>query len=97
LRHLLETFSNLHRLPIPEITTDAWRRLLAHDWPGNARELKKAAERLVVSGGNGRVDVGALPLEGGRERRPMHVTAESPRGTTRRQRGPNREVSCVSD
>jgi DNA-binding NtrC family response regulator len=97
LRHFLETFSNMHRLPIPEITTDASHRLLAYDWPGNVRELRNAAERLVVCGGNGRVDVGALPLAGGPERRSMHVAAETPRGTTRRQLRSNREVSCVSD
>jgi DNA-binding NtrC family response regulator len=97
LRHFLETFSNMHRLPIPEITTDASHRLLAYDWPGNVRELRNAAERLVVGGGTGRVDVGPLPLEGGWKRRSMHVTAESPRGTTRGQLRSNREVSCVSD
>lgn len=97
LRHFLQTFSNMHRLPIPEITTDASHRLLAYDWPGNVRELRNAAERLVVGGGNNRVDVWALSLEGERERRSMHVTAESPRGTTRGRLRSNREVSCVSD
>jgi DNA-binding NtrC family response regulator len=64
LRHFLSTFSNMHRLPVPEITPDALERLLTYDWPGNVRELKNAAERLVVSGGtNGRIDVRSLPTD----------------------------------
>jgi len=70
LRHFLSTFSNMHRLPIPEISTDALERLLTYDWPGNVRELKNVAERLVVGGGmSGQVGVGSLPLEIGHVRR----------------------------
>ena len=70
LRYFLETFSGMHRLPIPEVSPEALQRLLTYDWPGNVRELKNVAERLVVSGGhNGRVDVGSLPLEIGHQRR----------------------------
>jgi len=70
LRHFLSTFSNMHRLPIPEIVPDALERLLTYDWPGNVRELKNVAERLVVSGGtSGLVGVGSLPTEIGQVRR----------------------------
>ena len=70
LRYFLETFSGVHRLPIPEVTPEALQRLLKYDWPGNVRELKNVAERLVVSGsGPGRVEVSSLPLEIGHERR----------------------------
>ena len=78
LRHFLTTFSNTHRLPIPEITPEALQRLLTYDWPGNVRELKNVAERMVVSGGgNGQVGVGSLPLEIGQERRPAPVKAST--------------------
>jgi DNA-binding NtrC family response regulator len=76
LRHFLSTFSNMHRLPIPEIATDALERLLTYDWPGNVRELKNVAERLVVSGGtSGQIGVGSLPLEVGQVRRAAAPTS----------------------
>ena len=88
LRYFLETFSRVHRLPIPEVLPEALQRLLTYDWPGNARELKNVAERLVVSGGhNGRVDVGSLPLEIGHERcSTTTVTAAEPLGEQRLNR-----------
>jgi DNA-binding NtrC family response regulator len=75
LRHFLSTFSNLHRLPVPEITPDALERLLTYNWPGNVRELKNVAERLVVGGaGSGQIGVGSLPLEIGQVRRAAAAT-----------------------
>ncbi len=71
MRYFLDVFSNLHRLPTPEVTPEALQRLLTYDWPGNVRELKNVAERMVVGGGRGRVDVGTLPPEIGHERRTM--------------------------
>jgi DNA-binding NtrC family response regulator len=78
LRHFLGVFSNVHRLPQPEITPEALQRLLDYDWPGNVRELKNVAERLIVGGGDGRVDVRTLPAEVAQERRvtPVARSAE---------------------
>jgi DNA-binding NtrC family response regulator len=77
LRHFLQTFSSLHRLPVPEITPEALRSLLTYDWPGNVRELKNVAERLVVGGSRDAcVDRGSLPPEIAHERR-ASVTASS--------------------
>jgi transcriptional regulator with GAF, ATPase, and Fis domain len=81
LRHFLSTFSNMYRLPIPEIVPDALERLLTYNWPGNVRELKNVAERLVVSGGtSGLVGVGSLPTETRQVRqapaKPSQPTAE---------------------
>jgi DNA-binding NtrC family response regulator len=78
LRHFLQTFSNMHQLPVPEITPEALRRLMTYDWPGNVRELKNVAERLVVGGGrDGRADVGSLPTEIGHERRTTTTASSS--------------------
>ena len=88
LRYFLETFSNVHRLPVPEIAPVALQRLLAYDWPGNVRELKNVAERLVVHGGDdGQLDIRSLPMEIVQERRST-VTASSaqPRGEQRLNR-----------
>ena len=35
-------------LPIPQYSNNLYQGLLCHDWPGNIRELKGAAERLVL-------------------------------------------------
>jgi DNA-binding NtrC family response regulator len=63
LNHFLSAFSATHRLPMPDIATDALERLAGYDWPGNVRELKNVAERLVVGSRSGRVDTGTLPSD----------------------------------
>jgi DNA-binding NtrC family response regulator len=63
LNHFLSTFSAAHRLPMPDVATDALERLAGYDWPGNVRELKNVAERLVVGARSGRVDPGTLPSD----------------------------------
>ena len=35
-------------IPVPEVTTDHMARLMAQDWPGNARSLMSAAMRFVL-------------------------------------------------
>ena len=43
---------------------EAMRRLMAHDWPGNVRQLENTIERaLTLGGGRTQIDVGMLPLE----------------------------------
>jgi DNA-binding NtrC family response regulator len=88
LRYFLETFSNTHRLPKPEIGHIALQRLLTYDWPGNVRELKNVAERLVVhGGGDGQIDARSLPTEIAQERRSTVSTSSAqPRGEQRLNR-----------
>jgi DNA-binding NtrC family response regulator len=35
-------------IPVPRISEDARRALLAHDFPGNARELRNMMERALI-------------------------------------------------
>jgi len=63
LSHFLGTFSDVHRMPKPEISAEAMHRLTMYHWPGNVRELKNVAERLVVGSRSGRIDAGSLPTE----------------------------------
>jgi transcriptional regulator with PAS, ATPase and Fis domain len=63
LNYFLQTFSEVHRHPIPELTPDALTALTAYHWPGNVRELKNVAERLVLRCRTGRIDMAALPTE----------------------------------
>jgi transcriptional regulator with PAS, ATPase and Fis domain len=48
LTHFVKVFSAAHRRPEPALSDDLVSRLVAHDWPGNIRELKNIVERLVV-------------------------------------------------
>ncbi len=68
LTHFLAMFSETHRLPVPEVTPDALRLLTGYDWPGNARELRNIAERLILRCRGARVDAGVLPPEIARSR-----------------------------
>lgn len=45
--HFLQTFSRKARRKIPKLMPAAKKRLLAHNWPGNIRELRNLMERLA--------------------------------------------------
>jgi PAS domain S-box-containing protein len=45
------------------ISTEALALLMAHDWPGNIRELENSIERAFVLCGEGRIDMDHLPDE----------------------------------
>jgi DNA-binding NtrC family response regulator len=68
LNHFLRTFSEGHQAPVPEVSADALRCLEAYQWPGNIRELKNVAERLVLRCRNGRITEESLPPEVWRSR-----------------------------
>ncbi len=46
--HFLEHLAGRHDRRFEGLTPDAMRELQSHDWPGNARELEHAMERLLV-------------------------------------------------
>ncbi|MGI6495085.1 MAG: sigma-54 interaction domain-containing protein [Kiritimatiellia bacterium] len=48
---------------VPGITADALGLLMAHDFPGNVRELENIIERAFVFCGTGRIDTAHLPAE----------------------------------
>lgn len=47
-----------HNLPRPALDAEFRRKLAYHDWPGNVREARNVAERLVIG-----LEVGFLPPE----------------------------------
>jgi DNA-binding NtrC family response regulator len=61
LHFFLHRASALHALPVPQLTADTERMLIAYRWPGNVRELKNITERLVVGNAIGPVTPDALP------------------------------------
>jgi DNA-binding NtrC family response regulator len=61
LRHYMDAFARLHRLPVPEVGEDAMTILLNYRWPGNVRELRNLAERLIVRWREGQIRPEDLP------------------------------------
>ena len=58
--HFLGRFAKQARRPSMQLTSDARRRLQAHAWPGNIRELRNLMERVAFLAANERVDVDDL-------------------------------------
>ena len=54
LEHFLRSHGRSHSVAAPEITVDTMSVLQAFEWPGNVRQLKNMAERLIVRGRTGR-------------------------------------------
>ncbi len=47
----------------PDISPEAFQKLLDYSWPGNVRELQNAIEYAVVLARQGMIDVKVLPIE----------------------------------
>jgi DNA-binding NtrC family response regulator len=56
-------FSQQLGKPEPDISPDAFQKLLDYAWPGNVRELQNAIEYAVVLARHGLIDVKELPAE----------------------------------
>ena len=59
--HYVRSYSVMHRVPEPEIMSDAMDVLIAHRWPGNIRQLKNVLERTVLKAGGGTIHAANLP------------------------------------
>lgn len=53
LTHFMEKAAQLYEIPAPELSPDDIAAALAHDWPGNIRELRSVAERRVLQARRG--------------------------------------------
>jgi DNA-binding NtrC family response regulator len=61
LTHFLRLFARQYEVSVPELSEEALAAVLAYRWPGNIRELKNVAERLVVRGQKGDIELKDLP------------------------------------
>jgi two-component system response regulator PilR (NtrC family) len=59
--HFLARFGAEHGRPGARLSPEAERLLVAHDWPGNVREIANVVERAVALSEGEVVQVGALP------------------------------------
>jgi transcriptional regulator with PAS, ATPase and Fis domain len=48
LDHFLSTWSKHHQRNVPSLTREAEDILLSHDWPGNVRQIRNAAEFMLI-------------------------------------------------
>lgn len=62
VEHFVQKFSKRHGRPIEKVTEAALARLMAHDYPGNIRELENCIESAVVLCDEGVIDENDLPL-----------------------------------
>jgi DNA-binding NtrC family response regulator len=58
---MIDDMNLRHNCSISGIAPDLLNRLLAYDWPGNARELRNTIERATVLAGTGQIRVEHLP------------------------------------
>jgi PAS domain S-box-containing protein len=56
-------FNRMQQKGVRGITTEALSLLMAHDWPGNIRELENVIERSFILAGEGYIGTGQLPEE----------------------------------
>ncbi len=63
VKQFITSFNRLQRKDIRGITAEALSLLMAHDWPGNIRELENVIERAFILTGEGLIGIGQLPEE----------------------------------
>ena len=63
LTHYLRQFSQQHRVDMPILSEDAAAQLAAAEWPGNVRQLRNVAERLIIRTRGGTITIDDLPRE----------------------------------
>src|SRR5881398_1149119 len=63
IAQFVKQFSQQLGKPEPDISPDAFQKLLDYSWPGNVRELQNAIEYAVVLAREGMIGVQELPAE----------------------------------
>jgi PAS domain S-box-containing protein len=76
VQHFIEGFNAVQNKRVGGVSADTLGVLLAHDYPGNVRELQNAIEHAFVLIGEGQIELEHLPAE--------IVPLSSPRTETRR-------------
>lgn len=61
--HFVRDYAERHGIPAPAIAPDVITALIGFDWPGNVRQLKNVAERLIVRAQHAHVSLADLPGE----------------------------------
>ncbi len=59
--HFRKEFAESYGRDVPDVSRAARQALIAHDWPGNIRQLRNTIERMLVLDADGLLDVDDLP------------------------------------
>ena len=59
--HFRKEFAESYGRDVPDVSRAARQALIAHDWPGNIRQLRNTIERMLVLDSDGLLDVDDLP------------------------------------
>jgi len=79
-RHMISRHAARRGLMESTITPEAIEVLMAHDWPGNIRELANAIERALILAGNGPIRPEHLPTQQPIKGRDRHPSLPQPMG-----------------
>jgi len=63
VEQFITRFNRQQQKAVKGISAEALSLLMAHDWPGNIRELENAVERAFILCGNGQIDIAHLSGE----------------------------------
>ena len=63
VEQFIDRFNRLQQKAVQGIAAEALSLLMAHDWPGNIRELENLIERSFILCGEGFIGIGQLPEE----------------------------------
>jgi transcriptional regulator with PAS, ATPase and Fis domain len=63
IEQFVARFNRLQQKSLSGISAEALSLLMAHDWPGNIRELENVIERAFILCGEGDIGIGHLPME----------------------------------
>jgi DNA-binding NtrC family response regulator len=83
MQHFLQLFCREHNRGPFQLAPAAVDALMAHNWPGNIRELKNVVERVVLKAGGPTIHVADLPADVLPQRTvsSMPATVRGPEGT----------------
>ena len=87
-RHFADTFAARYARPSPAFDDDALAAIVAHDYPGNVRELEHWIESAIALAPDGRVTLAHLPsrrMEDRARRRRRSASSSTTRRATRRR------------
>jgi len=59
--HFIDRLNHLRGRDVAGVSAEVMARFMAHDWPGNARELENAIEHAFILCRNGLIDLSCLP------------------------------------
>lgn len=77
LDHYLGLYARKYEKPARHVPPDVLAALAAHNWPGNVRALRHAAERAVIMADGSAYRIDDFPLAGGRHAPPVPVVGDS--------------------